>query len=105
MVGAAVAIFNAGSGQNVPNGVVGTCSIGVAAGTSETVSVSTRGTVRQVLEAAVSQAAGVVWLAVEGVEGTCALGLYARDELRRHSEPDAAGDRPFCAVQIGKVPR
>ena len=99
--GAAVAIYNAGSGQNVPNGVVGTCAVGVATGTGD-VSVSIKGPVRQVLEAAVSQVGGVVWLAVESVEGTCALGLYSRDELR---QPDAAGDRPFCAVQIGKVLR
>ncbi len=100
--GAAVTIFNAGSRQHIPNGIVGTCAIGVAAGTPETVRVSIQGSVRQALDAAVSQAAGVVWLAVEDVDGACALGVYSRDELRRAA---GSGNGPFCAVQIGKVPR
>jgi hypothetical protein len=103
--GAAVAIFNAGSRQNIPKGIVGTCAIGVAKGTRETVSASMRGSVRQALEMAVSQAAGVVWLAVEDVDGRCALGMYARDELRRAAQPAGADEGPFCAVQIGRVPR
>lgn len=103
--GVAVRIFSAGSRQNIPTGVVGTCAIGVATGTRETVSVSMKNSVGQALEAAVSQAAGVVWLAVEDVDGTCALGLYSRDEIRRHRPFAASGDGPFCAVQIGKVVR
>jgi hypothetical protein len=103
--GAAVAIFNAGSGQHIPNGIVGTCAIGVAAGTRETVSGSMTGSVQEALEMAVSQVAGVVWLAVEDVDGACALGVYSRDELRRAAQPAGAEESPFCAVQIGKVPR
>jgi hypothetical protein len=97
-----VAVFSSATGQKIPRGSVGTCAIGVARG-HDAVRLRGRFSLREALDSAVRQAEGVVWLAVEGADGTCGIGLYARDGLRMH-RPEAANDDAFCMMQVGKVP-
>jgi hypothetical protein len=101
---AVVTAFNAASGQNVPTlGGMGTCAVGVKRGTANSVQLSGQMSLRKALDAAVGQVSGVVWLAVEGTDGTCGVGLYSGDALRM-SRPDASGEDAFCMMQVGKVP-
>jgi hypothetical protein len=98
---AAVAAFNAATRKNIPVGAVGTCAIGVARG-DDAVRLKGRMSLRAALQSAVGQVAGVVWLAVEGVDGRCGVGLLSRDEFRmKHPQP---GDDTFCTIQIATVP-
>lgn len=102
---AVVAIFNAGSGQKIPAGVVGSCGLEVAKGTRDSVRLSGAYSVGEALDQATMQVSGVVWLAVEDVHGSCSIGLYGRDGLREPPGSQfAAGDGTFCMVQIGNVP-
>jgi hypothetical protein len=99
---AAVQIFNAGSGQNVPVGVVGTCALAAAADPNA-VRVDRSGSVRELLDSAIGQVKGIVWLAVEGTDGTCGVGLYGREAPRPAGLGDSTSDERFCVIQIGKV--
>jgi len=101
---AAVAAFNAGSGQDIPAGAVGTCAVGVTKGSTDQVHVSKATTVREALDEAVAQVSGIVWLAVEGTDGTCGLGLYGRDTPPANAPAMPTGDERFCLVQIAKIP-
>jgi hypothetical protein len=97
----AVSAFNAASGQDVPSGAMGSCAVGVAGG-NDAVRLSGRMSLRRALDFAVAQVRGVVWLAVEGADGTCGVGLYSRDALRMH-RPEVTSEDAFCMMQIGKV--
>ena len=100
---AAVAVFNAATGLNVPAGAVGTCALGVAKGSSDQVHVFKAATVKEALNETVGQVSGVVWLAVEGTDGTCGVGLYGRDTPPTGAPPMTIGDDRFCLLQIAKV--